>query len=481
MRTTFLLLTAILCLTLGGAPAHATPRSAVCQTCASQLDVPLPMDDGVALAATLYLPSGTPPAGGWPAVMLFHGLGGTRASVAAIASGVLAPAGYAVLAYDARGHGESGGEVTLDGPREIADLRAAFDWLTARADVSDSLVGAIGFSYGGGAVLRAAVEGVPFKAIVPAITWTSLYDALVPQDLAKSGAVVQFLQSVSHWAPSAYALAQDVLASRNLEAVRAFAAERSSLSSLKGLKTPTFFIQGRRDFAFDISQALAGYRAVSGPKRLYIGDLGHAPATNPSAETPHYLTEAREWLDRWLKGIPNGIDTRPPVEVSPDPWTGKTYSYSALPKTKTLTLHFRGRKTIGADGKVARTVKLPNRRLETFGSASVRVSLASSTGWPHVVAVLSALTPAGHEIVVSEGGAQTSSLGRKARSVTIRFLNDATLVPARSRLRLTLASASTAQNVQNLLYLNVGMPESARLTIGSATLRLPVLKTTISR
>jgi predicted acyl esterase len=439
------------------------------------------MDDGVSLAATLHLPAGPPPDGGWPAVMLFHGLGGTRASMATIATGVFVPAGYAVLAYDARGHGESGGEVTLDGPREMADLRAAFEWLTSRPDVSDSLVGAIGFSYGGGAVLRSTVEGVPFKAIVPVITWTSLYDALVPQDHAKSGAVVQFLQSVHHWAPSAYALAQDALASRNLDAVRAFAAERSTLPRLKGLQTPTFFIQGRRDFAFDISQATAGYHAVSGPKRLYIGDLGHAPAANPQAETPHYLTEAREWLDRWLKGVPNGIDTQPPVEVSPDPWTGTTYRYSGLPKTKTLTLQLRGQKTIGADGKVARTVKLPNRRLEAFGSASVRVSLKSTSGWPHLVGVISALTPDGKEIVVSEGGMQTAGLTGKARFVTIRFINDATLIPAGSRLRLTLASASTAQNTKNLLYLDVGMPESARLTIGSATLRLPVLQKPVSR
>src|SRR5262245_20402569 len=147
------------------------------------------MDDGVSLAGTLYLPDGTPPSGGWPAVMLFHGLGSTRASVASIAQGYLANQGYAVLAYDARGHGASGGLVTLDGPREIDDLRGAFDWLASRPDVSDTQIGAMGFSLGGGAVLRAAVEGVPFRAIVPAITWTDLYRALAPQNLPKTGAI----------------------------------------------------------------------------------------------------------------------------------------------------------------------------------------------------------------------------------------------------------------------------------------------------
>lgn len=458
----------------------ASAQPPPCVACSLSQETTLQMDDGVSLAGTLYLPPGAPPAGGWPGVMLFHGLGGTRASMAPIAD-LLASHGYAVLAYDARGHGESDGEVTLDGPRELKDMKAAFQWFTARGEVSDTRIGGMGFSYGGGALLRGAVEGVSFKAIVPVITWTNLYTALVPQDLAKSGAVAQFLQSVHHWEPAVYALAQDVLATRNLDAVRAFAGERSSISGLKGLTTPAFFIQGRRDFAFDISQAVAGYRAVAGPKRLYIGDLGHAPAANPDAEKPYYLGEAREWFDRWLKAEVNGIATRPPVEVAPDPWTGKTYSYAGLPKTKSMKFKLKGKTTIGTDGKVVRTLRLQQRALETFGSAVLQVRLSSTTGWPHLVGVLSALRRDGKEIVVSEGGTQTSRLTAQSTSVTIRFTDDATLIPSGSRLRLTLASASTAQNVQNALYLDIGMPPSARLTIGSATLRLPVLAKAISR
>ena len=39
---------------------------------------------------------------------------------------------YAVLAYDARGHGESGGLVGIDGPKEVADVKAVFGWLRDR-------------------------------------------------------------------------------------------------------------------------------------------------------------------------------------------------------------------------------------------------------------------------------------------------------------------------------------------------------------
>ena len=424
---------------IAAAPAHA-----------GSTEISLPMDDGVSLAATLYLPDGTAPAGGWPAVMLFHGLGGTRASMAPIAQGFLVNQGYAVLAYDARGHGASGGLVTLDGPREMADLREAFSWLTSRSEVSDTQVGAMGFSLGGGAVLRAAVEGVPFKAIVPTMTWTDLYEALAPQGWPKTGAIANFLQSVHSWDPAVYGLAQQAIQSQNTAAVKAFTAQRSSLAGLKSLSTPTFFIQGRRDYAFDISQARKGYNAVKGPKRLYLGDLGHAPAANPPAESPHYLTEAREWFDRYVKGLPNGIDTRRPIEVAADPWTGKTASFKTFPKTKVLTLQLKGAKrTIAATRQAScETVKLPKRALEAFGSATLTVSVSSNSGWPHLVAVLSALTPGGGETVISEGGVPTSGLTGQSTRVTIRLLDDATLIPSGSRLRLTLASSSTAQNIE---------------------------------
>jgi predicted acyl esterase len=65
--------------------------------------------------------------------------------------------------------------------------------------------------------------------------------------------------------------------------------------------------------------------------------------------------------------------------------------------------------------------------------------------------------------------------------VTIRLLDDATLIPSGSRLRLTLASSSTAQNINNALYLDVGMNPSARLTVGRALLRLPVLQKPVSK
>ena len=457
----------------------------------SKTDLTIRMSDGVAIAATFYVPDGAPrpPSRRWPTVLMLHGLGESRTttgnalgmSINSIAETELVPQGYAVLTFDARGHGDSGGLVSIDGPREIQDVRELVDWLRSQASVNRDRIGAFGYSYGGGAVWRATAGGVPFAAIEVAATWTDLYAALAPQDLARSGVILGFWQSIAaRAAPEVEPIVRDVLEGRNLGAVRAFAAQRSTRRLLGRIKVPTFLLQGRRDFAFDLGQAFGPFARLKVPKRLYIGDFGHPPSPLPPGELEHVLPETRLWFDRFLKGLPNGIDKRPRVELAPDPWTGRTFSYRALPARRTLSLGFAGTGTmIGYREKVARTGPRLRRRLETFGAPVLRVSLASSTGWPHVVAVLSAVTPQGKEVVVSAGGARTR-LTRSPERVTIHMINQATAVPRRSRLRLTIAAASTAQSPGNLLYLS-SVPQSAQLTVRFARITLPVLVRPISR
>src|SRR3954453_10079210 len=229
----------------------------------SKQDVQVTMSDGVRLQTTYYVPDGPEPAGGWPAVMLLHGIGETRTdttnaigmSINEIAETQLAPQGYVALSFDARGHGESGGLVGIDGPREIQDVRELFNWLAGQNGIDAQHIGAYGYSYGGGAIWRAAAEGVPFAAIVPETTWTDLYSALAPQDFAHSGVVLGFWQSiVSRASPELDPIVNDLLAGQNPGAVHAFADARSSRKLLGNIHVPTFLMQGRRDFAFDTDQ-----------------------------------------------------------------------------------------------------------------------------------------------------------------------------------------------------------------------------------
>lgn len=81
--------------------------------------------DGTTLVADLYIPSTDGP---HPAIVFYHGSGGTRGDVQppAIAA---ARNGYVVLAPDFRGFGDSSGESKLNSPIEVADAFVVIDRL----------------------------------------------------------------------------------------------------------------------------------------------------------------------------------------------------------------------------------------------------------------------------------------------------------------------------------------------------------------
>jgi len=461
-------LAAGLVLVVGEAPASTLAKQ----------DVLIPMDDGVSIAATLYLPDGVTPTGGWPAIVFLHGLSQNRQLMNALVEGYgFVDQGYVILTFDARGHGESGGLVGIDGPREVADTRAVHAWLAARPDVADAGIGAWGASYGGGAVFNSLVAGVPWGAVVTVQTWTDLYSALMPQGLVKSGLVAGLAASIleAKRDPSLNAVQAAAFAG-NAAAVRQWAEARSSLSKLGSVTTPVFMAQGRRDFLFGIEQGSLALQRLRGPKLLYLGLHGHAPSTFPAADTGALMTQVRAWFDCYLR---SGACARVPgVSVVPEGSSGQAPWQATLPKTTTTTFALPGVTTFARSGKVVRRTAPLRKAIEIFGSPTVQATIAASGGWSRLVAVLTARTPQGTEIVVSAGGVPTRNGTQK---VTIRLIDQATFVPKGSRLTLTLASSSTAQASSNLLYLDLPMPATARVRVGTAVLKLPGLLTPVTK
>lgn len=430
--------------------------------------------DGANLACSLVVPDTPAPAGGYPSVLLFHGLGGRHEDMEPLATQVLAPAGYETLECDARGHGASQGLFGLDGPRDVQDTRELFDWLATRT--GNTSIGALGISLGGGAVWNAAVAGVPFKAIVPVITWTNLATALAPQGLSKSG-LVQLLAGLvpeNRWDPDLLAAKASLVTSTNMATVTALAASRSSIAKLSSLATPTLMIQGRRDFLFDIDQALAAYRVLKGPKRLYVGNLGHAPGISPATapDAGIYWGLAVKWFDRFLRGTANGVD-RKVVELGHDRYDGKTTTFTSLPPTKRVSVILPGTSTIsGAAGKAVRNVRITGGPHETFGVSTVTVRYSNAQSWDRLVAVLAVgSTP------ITAGGVK---LTRSSGTVTIKLMNQTLRFAAGKRLTLYLAPTSLAQSSANALYLASVQPD-AKITLGRVTLKLSVLKKAVSR
>lgn len=180
--------------------------------------------DRTELATTLYVPGSDGP---HPVILMTHGWGFTRENpnYVSIARG-WAELGYLTMVYDSRGFGDSGGQSTTNGPKEVADALFLLDRFaggtfrlssgeTVDVDATPSAngpaCGMMGFSQGGGiALLTAAatpsyfrdadaldletleaatpnlsLDSSPLDAITPYITWEDLLQALAPNDVIK--------------------------------------------------------------------------------------------------------------------------------------------------------------------------------------------------------------------------------------------------------------------------------------------------------
>ncbi len=125
-------------------------------------------------AAWLYTAAGkvTPV----PIVVMAHGLSGTRRDGLEAFAERFASAGIAVLAFDHRGFGDSGGEPDLFHPaRQLEDWRAAIAFARTLPWVDPSRIATFGSSMGGGNALAAAASD---RRVAAAISQVPFIDIL---------------------------------------------------------------------------------------------------------------------------------------------------------------------------------------------------------------------------------------------------------------------------------------------------------------
>ncbi|MBO3803841.1 MAG: alpha/beta fold hydrolase, partial [Candidatus Brockarchaeota archaeon] len=112
-------------------------------------------DVGKRISGLLYRPVGATPENPLPAVVLTHGISGSKQMVSGIAL-ELAKRGFVALAIDLGGHGNSEGAFGSDLSDPSLGILAAVRHLRAQPYVDGSRVGLVGHSLGAGAVRAAA-------------------------------------------------------------------------------------------------------------------------------------------------------------------------------------------------------------------------------------------------------------------------------------------------------------------------------------
>jgi pimeloyl-ACP methyl ester carboxylesterase len=126
--------------------------------------------DGEPIAATFYQPDIDGPT---PAIVYCQGFGGTREYVAPDLAQRLTRSGYAVLAFDHRGFGDSGGRRHRIEPNEqIEDVRSAVMYLSTRPDVIPTSIGLLGVSFGGAMAIAAAAQEPLVRSTVACVPFS---------------------------------------------------------------------------------------------------------------------------------------------------------------------------------------------------------------------------------------------------------------------------------------------------------------------
>ena len=148
--------------------------------------VHLTAGDGVPVAAS-YWPGARPDG---PAILLLHGINNTRDRLRAQALW-LNGLGYAVLAIDFRGHGESGAAARTFGLYEARDAAAALAFL--RRGAPARRVGLIGISLGGAAALLGDGGPLPVQAMVLHAVYPDLRTAIVNRIARVTGRPLAYL------------------------------------------------------------------------------------------------------------------------------------------------------------------------------------------------------------------------------------------------------------------------------------------------
>src|SRR6266545_2960301 len=314
----------LLALVAAGAPLSAAEAATNPTTGFRWIGVPAA--DGVRLAANVVEPT-TP--GRHPAIVFISSWGLNDAEYL-VQADHLARAGYTVLSYTTRGFWGSGGQIDTGGPKDVSDVSAVLDWLTAHTTADPDRIGVSGVSYGSGIALIAAGFDPRIKAVAAMSCWVDLVDALYAGQTRHVQAVL-LLQAVATLTgrpgPELNQALADYFANRNVEATEAWAWKRSALTYLSEINAhhPAVLIANAYgDSVFGPNPLIDFFAGLTGPKRLELAPGGHAAEgyadwAHVSTGTARYALGPVPWTgtgvlgdepDRdWSQRIWTGLDT----------------------------------------------------------------------------------------------------------------------------------------------------------------------------
>ncbi|MCW2285190.1 fermentation-respiration switch protein FrsA (DUF1100 family) [Rhodoblastus acidophilus] len=265
--------------------------------------------NGVTLAGWLYKPSlsAAEPKRS-PAIVMTHGFSCVKDLYIDRFAERFAQAGFAVLLYDHRNFGHSGGDIRgeIDPLQQVADMREAVTWLRMQPEINSEGIGLWGTSYSGGHVILLGGQDRRVKCVVaqvPTISGLQTFLRRVPPgavasvraDFARDRAarlagekpemrhvipteaapgIYNGPDAVSFWTSAAVVAPtwRNAVTVRSLELASEY--EPGMVIDRIG-PTPLLMIVADKDDVTPTDLALAAYNRATEPKRLRMISGGH--------------------------------------------------------------------------------------------------------------------------------------------------------------------------------------------------------------
>jgi fermentation-respiration switch protein FrsA (DUF1100 family) len=219
-------------------------------------DVTFETADGITLSGWFL-----PDEGSDSTVVVCHGSGANKGNFAEYLA-LFHGQGSSSLIFDFRGHGASDGHTSTFGLFEVADVRAAVDWLKRERPERSQHVFGIGSSMGAMALVRAAADDERIEAIVLDSCFASV-PTLAAHHTGRVPVVGPLYGNL-------------ILASMSLHA-GALLWEVNGLEVIaKIAPRPVFLIHGRYDIMIPPEQMEQLYEAAGEPKQKWLGPGLHS-------------------------------------------------------------------------------------------------------------------------------------------------------------------------------------------------------------
>ncbi|MFH9013238.1 alpha/beta fold hydrolase [Streptomyces sp. NPDC017943] len=281
----------------------------------------------------------------------------------------LADSGYVVVTYNVRGFWQSGGEIEVAGPPDVADASKVIDWALAHTPADPAHVGMAGVSYGAGISLLTAAHDERVRAVASLSGWADLIGSIYAgrtQHL-QAAALLDGASVVTGRQGAELRTVFDDFYSSNLAKepdLIAWGKKRSAVTYVDRINrngAAIMLANAWGDSVFPPNQYADFYEKLTGPKRLEMrpGDHATAELTGLFGLPNDVWTNTARWFDHYLRGEDNGIDRESPVQLKsraqgayegyPD-WksAGATERKIALADSRTI----RAGVNSGADGGV---------------------------------------------------------------------------------------------------------------------------------